>query len=165
MRLCTSVALISMAFLWCGFESSGTHLPDAKLRQIRGNQAYYCAMAMPTTGGCTNCVSAGTMLVTYSYVYNGVTYTYSYTVPTYKKCTIYQSDEKCWVATDLTTSMCTKTTNNTCAGTATGYSDASCTSAMGSQPAGGFTCVGTYSDATSGTQTGVSCTGVTPGMF
>lgn len=165
MRILLSVALIAVTGFSLRSDRSGVQLSDSELGNIRGNQTYYCAFAYPTSGGCTDCLPNGTATVTYSYVVNGVTYTYSYNVPVYKKCNIYQPDEKCWVSSAITTSACIKTTSNACTGASSGYSDSSCNTLMASQPAGGFSCVGTYSDATSATQTGVNCSGVTSGIF
>ncbi len=163
MRILFGVALIAMPLLCCGFDSSGSSLSDVELSQIRGNQTYYCAFAYPTTAGCMTCVDLGP--ATFSYSHAGINYTGTFTL--YKKCSIFQVDEKCWVSPSITTSSCNKTTNNACTGGASGYTDSTCSAAMppGSQPPAGFICSGTFSDTTNLPQTGVNCTGVTPGVF
>ncbi len=131
------------------------------LSRIRGNTV--CAVRYPTTGGCTVCQPNGTMLVTYSYVYNGVTYTYSVTVPIFKKCNTYAPDDKC-MTHETFLSWCNKATV-TCPGAATGYSDSGCSAVLGSQPPGGFTCGLSYISAATVGDTGLTCTGVTFGIW
>ena len=43
------------------------------LAKIKGNTA--CAVAYPTSGGCTACIPSGTINVTYSYWMSGTYYT------------------------------------------------------------------------------------------
>ena len=63
------------------------------LAKIKGNTA--CAVAYPTSGGCTACIPSGTINVTYSYWMSGTYYTITTTVNVFAKCKAPTPDDMC----------------------------------------------------------------------
>lgn len=143
-------------------QSAPQKVSQETLSGVKGNTA--CAVAYPTTGGCKACVSAGTVTVTYTYTVNGVPYTVSYNMPVYKSCDTYAVDQKCMTGNTFL-SWCSHATT-ACSGTASLYTDTNCSSMFQPGSSSGVNCGGmNYELATVTADTGLTCTGVTFGLY
>ena len=131
------------------------------LAKIKGNTA--CAVAYPTSGGCTACIPSGTINVTYSYWMSGTYYTITTTVNVFAKCKAPTPDDMCM--TDSTfLSNCTKA-STPCPAGANLYMDNLCSNLVLVQPTTGPTCAPNYDKATVTPDTGLKCKGVMFGLF
>jgi hypothetical protein len=154
-------AICAIMSYWA-VQSPPARVSDEVLSQTRGNTA--CAVSYPTTDGCTTCVSAGTISITYSYYVYSTLYTYTTTVPTFARSNDPNVDQKCMTYSTFLSS-CNKASANCALPGAKLYMDNVCTNLVPVQPTTGIAGQTTYTQATVTPDTGLTCTGVTYGLF
>lgn len=129
--------------------------PILDLHSIRGGEDVYCAFPYPVPiGGCIGpCVAAGNMDMSPPGMPPML-------VPVWRRCLTAQGDDKCW-QNSMATTRCIKT-DTPCPPAWRGiYTDAQCVA----QVTTNFqNCGIQFVKATSGTQPGVSCTGIPNGI-